>query len=458
VDRIRTVALDDYDGALWSSRDQFLLAGHTLPVTASLTNPRRVTLNVNVKDLPGPYLPEVGSPVEVSAPRFGFSEDSGTLATDAASLNGMSYNLVAEVGRKDGLDKAVPAVTGDAARYTTLPPGLPPEIAAKGTQLAGAVAEPYAKLVAIQNFLQKLPYSLDSRPGHSYDALRRLFGSNAADQVGYAEQFAAAFAVLARSQGFPTRVAVGYLLNPAHKDGDTYKVTSGDAHAWAEVSLAGYGWVAFEPTDPQHHAGTPPKQPDAQTESGDKDSRPNQDTSASQPTEDPNLPRLGGRTMTVLDWAIIVLIVLGALVVLTPVAIAGEKFRRRRNRRAGSRTAKVVGAWQQVVDRLLESGVPVTANLTATEVAHHAEARLGEGAGAVAVLAPLVTEAVFSPAEPEENTVREAWGLDARLRRELRRTRSPFALFRAWLDPRPLFARARDERKRRQAMEKLTRG
>jgi transglutaminase-like putative cysteine protease len=458
IDRVRRVTLDDFDGALWTSRDRFLLAGRELAVNDNLVRPRRVAMHVSIGELDGPYLPEIGAPVSVTAPRVGFSKESGTLATDALPLAGLDYELTADVGRRDGLEAAVPAVTGDAGRYTALPPGLPPEIQAKGAQLAGAVAEPYAKLLAIQDYLQRLPYNLDSRPGHSYDALRRLFGSNPADQVGYAEQFSAAFAVLARSQGFPARVAVGYLLNPQRRNGDTYTVTTADAHAWAEVNLAGYGWVAFEPTDPQRRGGVAPRQPEAQAQSNDPDNTPDDQARASQPSEDPTLPKLAGGARSLLDWALWVLIALGVLVVLTPVAVAVEKIRRRRNRRTGSRSARIIGAWQQSVDRLVESGVPVGADLTAREVAAHAHRRLGDGAGSVAVLAPIVTAAVFSPVEPAEEAVHEAWGLEARLRRELRRTRSPAAIVRSWLDPRPLFARRRDERRRRRAMESLTRG
>jgi transglutaminase-like putative cysteine protease len=458
IDRIRTVALDDYDGALWASRDRFLLGGTHLPSNATMVNPRRVSVNVSIKDLSGPYLPEIGSPIEMSAPRFGFSETSGTLATDLPSLSGLSYDLVADVGRRDGLETSVPAVPKDSTRYTTLPPGLPADVAAKGAQLAGAVAEPYAKLLAIQDYLQKLPYNLDSRPGHSYDALRRLFSSNPADQVGYAEQFAAAFAVLARSQGFPARVAVGYLLNKDRLKDSTYTVTTADAHAWAEVNLAGYGWVAFEPTDPQRRGGVAPKPPETPAEANKDNPKPDQNTKASQPTEDPNLPRVAAGGMSVLDWALWVLIGLCILVGLTPFAIAGEKFRRRQQRRAGPRSARIIGAWQQMLDRLLENGVPVTANLTATEIAHHANHRFGERVGAVTSAAPLVTKTIFSQDEPEESSVKEAWALDARLRRELRGIRSPFAIIRGWLDPRPLFARRRDDRRRRRELEKLTRG
>lgn len=460
IDRVRLAALDKYDGATWSSDDSFLLAGRTLPPDDSLTNPRTVTLDVTMNGLTGQYLPEVGAPVSVNGiPRFGFSKDSGTLATDEETLPSLQYQLVAQVGQQAGVDKSVPYVSPTTSADTQLPtdPPIPPEIKAKGDQLAGNVAEPYAKLVALQKFMQSFPYNLDTRPGHSYNALSRLFGANLSEQVGYAEQFAAAFVVLARSQGFPARVAVGYMLNKDHKDGDSYQVKTGDAHAWAEVDLKGYGWVTFEPTDPQRHTGQAPKKPDTETQADNN--KPEQNSTASQPAEDPNLPALAGGQLTVLDWALFVLIGILALVVLTPIAVAGEKFRRRQQRKTGSRAAKIVGAWQQATDRLIEHGVPVSASSTTSEVTQQAAERIGtQGTGALAVLAPIVTSAMYNPTEPQDTAVQEAWQLEAQVRRELRKVRSPLVGVRAWMDPRPLFARWRDERRRRREMDRLTRG
>nr|WP_225953534.1 transglutaminase domain-containing protein [Kibdelosporangium phytohabitans] len=459
VDRIRTVALDKFDGAMWSAQDQFLLAGRTLPQDESLLNPRRVTMDIQVTGMPGQYLPEIGAPVSISgAPRVGYSKASGTLATDQQP-GGWNYRLVTEIGRQTGLDKSVPYVS-DSTRYTELPrvdPRLPDIILAKANDLAAGASEPYAKLMAIQKYMQSFPYSLDTRPGHSYDALSRLFGPNINEQVGYAEQFASAFAVLARTQGFPARVAFGYLLDKQRQKGDTYQVKSGDAHAWAEVNLAGYGWVAFEPTDPKRHPANAPKP--KETETPADENRPEENSTASQTAEDPNLPRLGEGVLTVLDWALFVVIGLGCLVVLTPIAVASEKFRRRRRRRSGSRAARIIGAWQQATDKLIEHGVPITAASTPREITDQARERIGdEGTGALAVLAPIVTSAVFEPAEPEDTAAETAWQLESQLRDELRRASSPLLTIRAWLDPRPLYARWRDERRRRRALERLTRG
>ncbi|MEU0885655.1 transglutaminaseTgpA domain-containing protein [Lentzea sp. NPDC005914] len=454
IDRVRTSALDTYDGAIWSSSDRFLLAGGTLPADESLAGPRRVTATVEIKDLPGPYLPAFGAPVRVSAPRFGFSAQSGVVVTDTPALTGLRYDVIADIGSPDGLDSAVPTITDD--KNTALPPGLPVEVQLKGVQLAGAVDTPYAKLLAIQDHLRTMPYNLDSRPGHSYDALRRLFGTNQADQVGYAEQFAAAFAVLARSQGFPTRVAVGYQLLPEQLDRDTYKVTTGNAHAWPEVLLAGHGWVAFEPTDPERRPGATQDRP--KTDTAPENDVLDKDKSASTATQDPNLPRVDTGKPGVLDWALWALIGLGILLMSVVVGVRVAKFLRTQRRRTGSRAARVLGAWHDVIDRMVECGLPVSAAWTAAEVAHEAESRLGKGAGSLAALAPLATAATFDPREPEEETVQQAWSLNSRIRRELKGTRGIFQRLGAWFDPRPLYSARLDGRRRRRSLDKLTRG
>jgi len=64
---------------------------------------------------------------------------------------------------------------------------------------------------------------------------------------GYCEQFAAAMAVMARLQGVPARVAVGF--TPGEIVDNTYQqVTTKDAHAWPELWFPEAGWVRFEPT------------------------------------------------------------------------------------------------------------------------------------------------------------------------------------------------------------------
>src|SRR5207253_3253245 len=59
--------------------------------------------------------------------------------------------------------------------------------------------------------------------------------------------FAGTFAAMARAIGLPSRVAVGFTPGVLEADG-LWHITGRQAHAWPEVFVAGYGWVAFEPT------------------------------------------------------------------------------------------------------------------------------------------------------------------------------------------------------------------
>jgi hypothetical protein len=73
---------------------------------------------------------------------------------------------------------------------------------------------------------------------------------------GYCVQFATAMIMLARAQGIPARMAIGFLPGQAAGT-DKYIVKASDAHSWPELYFQGYGWLRFEPT-PGTRAGTPP--------------------------------------------------------------------------------------------------------------------------------------------------------------------------------------------------------
>ena len=66
-------------------------------------------------------------------------------------------------------------------------------------------------------------------------------------RTGYCQQFATAFAVLARIDKLPTRIAVGFLPGTAVGH-DEWQVDGSDTHAWPQVQFENYGWIDFEPT------------------------------------------------------------------------------------------------------------------------------------------------------------------------------------------------------------------
>jgi len=67
-------------------------------------------------------------------------------------------------------------------------------------------------------------------------------------RAGFCEHYASAFVVLMRALDIPARVVTGYQGAERNPAGDYHIVRQADAHAWAEVWLAGRGWLRVDPT------------------------------------------------------------------------------------------------------------------------------------------------------------------------------------------------------------------
>jgi len=65
---------------------------------------------------------------------------------------------------------------------------------------------------------------------------------------GFCEHYAASFTFLMRAAGIPARVVTGYQGGELNTVGNYLVVRQLDAHAWAEVWLAGRGWTRVDPT------------------------------------------------------------------------------------------------------------------------------------------------------------------------------------------------------------------
>ncbi len=66
---------------------------------------------------------------------------------------------------------------------------------------------------------------------------------------GFCEHYAQSFVVMMRAAGLPARVVTGYHGGEYHQAGGFWQLRSKDAHAWAEVWLAGEAaWLRVDPT------------------------------------------------------------------------------------------------------------------------------------------------------------------------------------------------------------------
>ncbi|TWP52510.1 DUF4129 domain-containing protein [Lentzea tibetensis] len=465
VDRVRTAALDVFDGTTWTSADTYRVAGSHLSVDPALTRSRPVTARVELQELSGPHLPVLGWPSRLaaggdSAGRLGFDPSSGVVVSATPSLYGLSYDLTGEVSSRDeGLPLALPSTKApEDARARELPAGMPEPLREEAQRAAGAGSTPYDRLTALEDRLGSQSYELDRPPGHSYAAITRLL-TDRDTGTGYAEQHAAAFTVLARAWGYPARVAVGYRLRD-YQDG-AFPVTTADAHAWPEVHFADYGWVAFEPTTPDNER--PPPRPSGVPQVVPP--RPTPSTTVLAVAPPASAEPAGPGDGPGLDWNTVLrssALVLPASLLLVVLGCGGITFvkahRRRRRRLDPGHAAQVLGAWHELTDRLTERGITPPVSLTFHEVAQHVRLGLGAAAHSVEASAALATTAVYAPEHLDRSDAEQAWRLVAQLHTELYPRRTSAARLRAAVDPRPLWTAWRVTRQRRQAREGLEMG
>jgi len=98
--------------------------------------------------------------------------------------------------------------------------------------------------MAIQDHLRQFQYVKEQ---HYPDSLEGLWQFLNVTKAGFCEHFASAMAIMLRTLDIPARVATGFTVGSPIGT-DTYRVTTGELHAWVEVPFETYGWLPFEPT------------------------------------------------------------------------------------------------------------------------------------------------------------------------------------------------------------------
>ncbi len=427
----RLATFDHFTGEGWVSTDSFQRAGLILPPGPTLKVPA-VTVQAQVAlagpifrsgTEPVPYLPVPGRPRMVSVGGLAISAPDGVLAVPTGTVAPRQFGLKALVARPttDQLLRSVPAPGSDPGS-----PPLPPAVeSVAGAIIAHSAASPFARLTAIATFLTG-PGFVRHPPGDSpigsgsYQVIQLL-----EHRDGSAEQYAAAFALLARAAGFNTRLAVGYTGGTPGRDGEV-TFTSRNLTVWPEVNLQGMDWLPFPVIPTQagtHGAAAPPGTPSPLNQALNRQQAINQSnppTSTAAPAAPRGTAARGGGP----KWPAIVAITMGAVAAAFGGLAAGRATRSRRQRRRVDNQGRVIGAWEAVVDRLAALGLRVPAALTPAEVAEVARERLGaDCARPVAHLAPLVDAARFDRRFPPGDTeAAAAWSQADGFREAVRRT------------------------------------
>ncbi|MEU8210386.1 transglutaminaseTgpA domain-containing protein [Micromonospora sp. NPDC049044] len=413
VVRIRLAVLSDYDGVTWRVGATYRNAGRILPAAAPSRDStvQTVRQQITVAELTGRLLPAVATPREVSGARVAYDPASGTLIRPEGLTPGLRYAVTSAEERPDEnlLASANVPAGEEVARVLRVADGVPDPMRRLATQLAEQNGAPYTRALAIEQFLaEHYRVVADAPSGHAYPNLGFfLFGPRGGGgQEGTSEQFAAAFAVLGRLSGLPTRVVVGF------RAGGQGPVLAGDAFAWPEVLFDGLGWVPFNPLP----------RPNEEPRPVEEDFRPTPEdpppSEAPAPTVEPTgspepvaagegPPGRGG-----VSTPLLVAGGSGGLLVLVGALLLTLWAMRRALTRArlveGDPGQRIAGAWQEVTDALRLAGRPVGDDLAATEVAGHARVALaearasggtsGDGDGpSVDELAALLNQVGFAP-------------------------------------------------------------
>ncbi|WP_245233521.1 transglutaminase domain-containing protein [Micromonospora parva] len=410
--RIRLAVLSDYDGVTWRVGATYRNAGRILPAATAARDStvRTVRQRISVAELTGRLLPAVATPREVSGARVAYDPASGTLIRPEGLAPGLRYTVTSAEERPDLnlLATANVPAGGEVARVLRVADGVPDPMRRLAGQLAEENGAPFARASAIEQFLaEHYRVVADAPSGHAYPNLGFfLFGPrNGGGQEGTSEQFAAAFAVLGRLCGLPTRVVVGF------RTSGQGPVLAGDAYAWPEVLFDGLGWVSFDPLPRPNDEPRPVEEdfrPTPEDPPPSEAPAPTAEPSASpEPVTAADVPsgRDGVSTpVLVAAGSGGLLLVVGAFL-LTLLAMRRSLTRGRLVR--GDPGQRIAGAWREVTDALRLAGRPVGDDLAATEVAGHARQALTDtGAGgfgggtdgpAVDELAALLNRVGFAP-------------------------------------------------------------
>ncbi len=442
VDRVAIVALDSYDGASWTSSGRFEQASSELRPDDITVDAAEVEQSITIIDIDDPWLPAARNPIEISSDDILYSAADGIMVRDL-DFEDTAYTVTSLIPTPSAetLNQAETPADGDLARLAQLPAGVGQQFAPLAVDLMGE-GTPIERLRALEAALQQLPTVSTATSGHS---VGRLLDFLSTERAGLAEQHAAAFAVLARSQGIPTRLVVGLRTTRADETGlftPVTDLTTQDYHVWPEVRFGSIGWVPFEPTPADTGQTQAPTEVSAPPVGGV--------VIEQQPTPEVEEPEQGDTTIDTPEErgrpirTAIVLASIGLFFfALYAALVLGAKWLRRRSRRKrGTPAQRLVGAWRDSTDGLLESGVRTAPWMTLDDIASVAVSAVAQpDASAIRRLLPDVRRALYSTGEPGPEHIDRAWTNAESFRGELAARRTRVGRIRAALDPRPLFRR-----------------
>ncbi|GAB2734607.1 transglutaminase TgpA family protein [Arthrobacter bambusae] len=377
---LRSVTIDKFDGDTWAPDDREASRrigpgrmAPDYPLPSELV--RQLTV-IDTGQFTSPYLPVPYAPTAVNGLSGRWSWDPETLSIrgEDGTTRNQQYTVYSALPALTtatlSQDNAKP--TSISQDFIQLPSNVPDIVKNTAKTVTAGANGNYAKAMAIQDYLRssQFSYSLQAPVQGGYDGNgMSVLADFLQQKSGYCVHFASAMAVMARLEGIPSRIAVGYA--PGHATGATvavagqeplpeYQVDARDAHAWPELYFEGVGWVAFEPTPSRGvvppYAADPVAAGGPSTNLHDENLVPGSSTPAPSTAAVPPLagPGAGSGTGTV---SATVLYVTAAALLLAVLA-ASPRLVRSGIRARRLRPGGPVLAWAELQDLATDYGVP----------------------------------------------------------------------------------------------------
>jgi transglutaminase-like putative cysteine protease len=377
---LRISVLTQFNGVEWTTGDRAIVPDQTasglLPILEQYLGASVVTKPYQYQVTATKYFDSTWLPTEfpvssIVAPGD-WHYDMTTMDFLAANANtntqGISYRMTAAkpVLSAYSMVNSLTAPQQIQQTYTQLPSQVSPLAAQLARRVTRGATSRFQEMEMLQRWFRStggFRYSLKTAPGDGNSALDRFLSPGKGGRVGYCEQFASAFAVMARTLEIPARVAVGF-LQPERVGPDEWRYRAHDLHAWPEVFFRGSGWVRFEPT-PASRTGNPPTYTTGaitkprggkagQTQGG-KVTDPTSSASPSGPhNQTKSSPSSSSSPSSHIPWTVLLLslgvVVLVGVLLMVPGTV-------RRSRRARRLAGGAEAAWAELRDSAIDLGV-----------------------------------------------------------------------------------------------------
>jgi len=262
----RGIALSQFDGHRWvvhtrrappvpAYGEHFELSRAPFRDGGAGPASRRVRYRVLLEPVTTTALFAAAVPLEIQGRFRALGQDeTGTILNLRPTYALQGYEVASDAGRPlPTVLRASPTEYPESIRgiYLQLP-DVDPRVAELAQKVTAGFDNPYDKAAALERYLRtQFGYTLDLPTEPEDDPIAHFL---LVRRKGHCEYFAAAMAVMLRTQGIPSRLVNGFLTGEYNDVGENYIVRASDAHTWVEVYFPGVGWVEFDPTPPDPNA------------------------------------------------------------------------------------------------------------------------------------------------------------------------------------------------------------